>query len=78
MKIAEIVSSYKGKEDDLVINYHPISLLMTLSKVLEKLMYMWMNGFLIRNNIFFDSQYRFRSKRSCEHAMLQAKNEKKT
>ena len=84
MKVAEIVPLYKGKEDYLVENYRPISLPMTLSKVLEKLMYKWMYNFLTLNNIFFDSQYRFRSKRPCEHAilemvghLLQAKNDEK-
>ena len=43
-----------------------------------------MYSFLRRNNIFFDSQYGFRSKRSCEHTimemvshLLQAKNDGK-
>ena len=71
MKVAEIVPLYKGKEAYLVENYRPISLLMSLSKVLEKLMYKWMYNFLTLNNILFDSQYRFRSKRSCEHAILE-------
>ena len=39
MKLAEILPSYKGKEYDLVVNYRPISLLMTISKVLEKIIY---------------------------------------
>ena len=68
----------------MVVNYKPVSLLMTILKVLEKIMYNRMYGFLSRNNIFFDSQYGFRSKGSCEHAImemvghvLQAKNEGK-
>ena len=39
MKLAEIVPLYKGKEYNLIINYRPISLLMTISKVLEKIVY---------------------------------------
>ena len=39
MKLAEIVLLYKGKEHDLVVNYRPISLLMTISKILEKIIY---------------------------------------
>ena len=35
MKLAEIVPLYKGKEHDLVVNYRPISLLMTISKILS-------------------------------------------
>ena len=44
-----------------------------------------MYSFLTRNNIFFDSQYGFRSEGSCEHAimemmdhLLQAKNDGST
>ena len=84
VKLAEIVPLFKGKEEDMVVNYRLVSLLMTISKVLGKIMYNRMYGFLSRNNIFFDSQYSFRSKRSCEHAImemvghvLQAKNEGK-
>ena len=84
MKLAEIVPLFKGKEEDMVVNYRPVSLLMTISKVLEKIMYNKMYGFLSCNNIFFDSQYGFWSKRSCEHVImemaghvLQAKNEGK-
>ena len=36
MKKAEVIPLYKGKEFDRVINYRPISLLLTISKVLEK------------------------------------------
>ena len=71
MKVAEIVPLYKGKEEDRVINYCPVSLLMTISKVLEKIMYSKLYGFLDKHNLFFDSQYGFRAKRSCEHAILE-------
>ena len=54
MKLAEVVPLYKGKEEDMVINYHPVSFLMTISEVLEK-MYKRMYSFLTRNNIFFNS-----------------------
>ena len=36
MKIAEILQLYKGKESDQLLNYRPISLLLTVSKLLEK------------------------------------------
>ena len=68
---------------DLTTNYHPISLLITISKVLEKVIYTQVYSFLETNNILFSSQYGFRSKRSCEQAIaelegytLQAKNKK--
>ena len=71
MKVAEIIPLYKGKEEDIVINYRPVSLLMTISKVLEKIMYSKLYGFLNKHNLIFDSQYGFRTKRSCEHAILE-------
>ena len=71
MKLAEIVPLYKGKEHDLVVNYRPISLLMTISKILEKVIYHRLCTFLELNGTLFDSQYGFRSRRSCEHAILE-------
>ena len=45
MKKAEVIPLYKGKERDLCMNYRPISLLLTVSKILEKLMYKRMYEF---------------------------------
>ena len=39
MKLVEVVPLCKKKEFDLVINYRPISLLIKVSKVLEKIIY---------------------------------------
>ena len=71
MKLVEIIPLYKGKEHDLVINYRPISLLMTMSKVLEKIIYCCMHSFLELNGTLFASQYGFCSKRSCEQAIME-------
>ena len=83
MKWAEIIPLYKGKSMDLTINYCPISLLITTSKVLKKVIYTRVYSFLETNNTLFSSQYGFRSKHSCEQAImevvgyaLQAKNKK--
>ena len=84
MKWAEIIPLYKGKSMDLTINYRPISLLITTSKVIEKVIYTRVYSFLETNSTLFSSQYGFRSKCSCEQAImevvgyvLQAKNKKK-
>ena len=39
MKLAEVVPLYKGKARDIETNYRPISLLTTMSKVMEKVIY---------------------------------------
>ena len=69
MKLADIVPLYKGKEHYLCTNYQPISLLITLSKVLEKVVYKRTYSFLDTTGQFYESQYGFRAKHSCEHAV---------
>ena len=71
MKQAEVVSLYRGKDMDSVINYRPLSLLITISKLLEKVIYRRVYSFIERENILFQSQYGFRSNHSCEHAILE-------
>ena len=71
MKLAEIVPLSKGKEYNLVINYRPISLLMTISKVLEKIVYHHFYSFLELNGTLFESKYGFRLQRSCKQAILE-------
>ena len=39
MKLAEVISLLKGKETYLMTNYRPVSLLITISKILEKIIY---------------------------------------
>ena len=69
IKMAEVVPLYKGKEKCLCNNYRPISLLITLSKILEKVVYQRTFTFLNETGQLFESQYRFRLKHSCEHAV---------
>ena len=69
MKNAEVIPLYKNKEKDLCINYRPISLLMTMSKLLEKIVYKRTYNFLDTTGQLYSSQYGFRSKHSCENAI---------
>ena len=71
MKLAEIVPLYKSKERYLENNYRPISLLMTISKILEKIMYTRVYSFLQDTGQIYDNQYGFRANHSCEHAVGQ-------
>ena len=84
MKWAEIIALYKGKSMDITAKYHPISLLITVSKVLEKIIYVRLYSYLEKNNILLPSQYGFHSKCSCEQVItelvgyvLQSKNHNK-
>ena len=69
MKSAKVVPLYKSKDKDLTTNYRPISLLLTLSKIMEKIIYSRVYNFLNETNQLFVSQYGFRKSHSCEHAV---------
>ena len=74
MKLAEIVPLYKGKEHYLETNYRPISLLTTMSKVLEKIVYKCVYAFLQETEQLYVNQFGFREAHSCEHAIGQVIN----
>ena len=59
MKIAEILPLYKRKESDQLVNYRPISLLLTMSKLLEKIIYKHTIRFIDKYKLLYDSQYGF-------------------
>ena len=69
MKLANVVPLHKSKSKELVTNYRLISLLLTLSKILEKIIYKRTYGFLENSNQIYKSQYGFRSKHSCKQAV---------
>ena len=71
MKSAEVVPLHKSKEMDIIINYRPISLLIMILKVLEKIIYKQVYSFLEKNNILYQSQYGFRTKHNCEQAIME-------
>ena len=69
MKKADVTPLYKSKDEQECTNYRPISLLLTLSKLLEKVMYTRTYTFLTNTNQFYNSQYGFRQGHSCENAV---------
>ena len=52
-------------------NYRPISLLNVISKIFEQVVYNQLYEYFTNNNLFFDSQYGFRSKHSTEDAAIE-------
>ena len=68
MKHAEVVPLYKAGLKNQTTNYRPISLLLTLSKLLEKVMYNRTYNFLNDSQIY-SSQYGFRKNHSCDNAI---------
>ena len=71
MKQADVIALYKSKEKHLVNNYRPISLLLTISKILEKIIYTRTYNFLCDTDQLYQSQYGFRTGHSCENAICE-------
>jgi len=69
LKIAKIIPIYKSKESNLLNNYRPISLLSSISKIFEKVLYKRLYNFI--KNKLSDKQYGFRAK----HSTIQAVTE---
>ena len=69
MKLADVCPLFKSKDRCETNNYRPISLLLTLSKLLEKIICEKVYTFLDNTNQIYVSQYGFRSGHSCENAI---------
>ncbi len=70
MKLAKVIPIYKEKGDNQDFsNYRPISLLPTLSKIMEKVMYKRLYDYLQVNDILYNNQYGFRNSHSTTQAI---------
>ena len=69
IKLAKIVPIYKSKDPTYFINYRQISLLPSMSKVLEKVIYKRLYSYISVNKILYHSQYGFRSNHSTTYAV---------
>ena len=65
----EVIPIYKAKDKEQLNNYRPISLLPTISKILENIIHKRLYHFLLTQSIFYPSQYGFRQKHSTTHAI---------
>ena len=75
MKIVEVVPLYKSKSPHEECNYRPISLLTTMSKILEKVIHTRVYRFLDNTKQIYDSQYGFRANHSCKNAVSEVISE---
>ena len=69
MKLADVSPLFKSKDQNECTNYRPISLLLTITKLLEKVMYKRTYNFLEETGQLYNSQYGFRTGHSCENAV---------
>ena len=71
IKLAKVMPLYKKYDNKLSGNYRPISLLSSISKVFEKIVFDQLYDYLITNGLLFVSQYGFRKQRSTKLAALE-------
>ena len=65
-----ITPTFKGGSKPDVSNYRPVSVLPTISKILEKLMLFRLTKFLDKRNIIYEHQFGFQKNRSTTLAVL--------
>ena len=59
LKIAKVIPIYKSGDKSLTENYRPISLLLTFSKIIEKMIKVRILSFINRHNVLYDRQSGF-------------------
>ena len=62
---------FKNKSPEQYTNYRPISLLPSMSKILEKIVHKRLYNFLDMQNLLYNNQYGFRPKHSTIQAITQ-------
>ena len=70
LKLANVLPLFKSGETMLFNNYRPVSLLCTLSKVFEKIMYSRLLNFLDYHKILIGNQFGFRKLHSSYMALM--------
>ena len=74
LKNAKVVPIHKDDSRLEMSNYRPISLLPTLSKIFEKLMYARLISFFSKHEILYENQFGFQSNMSTDYAVNQVLN----
>ena len=70
-KIAKVVPIFKCNDDTELNNYRPISVLPSLSKVFERVIFNQIHEYFNLHNLYYGNQYGFRKGHSTELAILE-------
>ena len=74
LKIAKIIPIYKTGSKDSFTNYRPISLLPSISKIIEKVVAHQVIEYMNDNDLLYKHQYGFRKNNNCSHPIIQFLN----
>ena len=71
LKIAKVIPLYKKGDRRLLDNYHPISILPSISKIFERVMFNQIHVYFSSHSLYYNGQYGFREKHSTQLAALE-------
>ena len=74
LKIVKVIPLFKKGDKSIFSNYRPISLLPSISKLFEKVIYRQLYKYFEDSNLFYEGQYGFRKSHSTELASLELVN----
>jgi len=74
LKDARVIPIYKKDNEQNFSNYRPISLLPSISKIYERILYNQIYQHFTNHELFYPSQYGFRKLHSTEYAALELVN----
>ena len=69
-KISKITPLFKKGDVSMLSNYRPISLLPTISKIFERILFNQLYDYFNSNNLLAEEQYGFRTNHSTEYAAV--------
>ena len=71
LKVAKVIPPYKRGDKALFDNYRPISILPSISKIFERIIFNETNDHFTSHNLYYDGQYGFREIHSTQLAALE-------
>ena len=71
LKIAKVIPLYKKGDKALLENYRPISVLPSISKIFERIIFNQINDHFTSHDLYYNGQYGFREKHSTQLPALE-------
>ena len=71
LKIAKVIPIFKKGDPASVNNYRPISILSTINKIFEKILYARLMKYIDHFQLLYKYQFGFRKNHSTEHALIE-------